>query len=244
LKKEQLRVDVPAYMRLSGTSMAAAVATGVAALVIEANRLDEGLGKPLTPNTLKAILQYTAIALADDDASTPAVLEQGTGGINAAGAVTLARAIEPSTLNGQWWLESTFATSTIYDNTLYTWANQIVWGDHIVWGDSIFWSLSSWDEHIVWGDNVTWYESEHIVWGDAFDALSLVLESFHSWSNHIVWGDNLVWGDSEHIVWGDWSDEHIVWGDWDDEHIVWGDSLIDGVTSILPLSGSGQLSGR
>ena len=39
-----LRASVAPYLKLSGTSMAAAVATGVAALVLQANRLD--LGSP------------------------------------------------------------------------------------------------------------------------------------------------------------------------------------------------------
>src|SRR5688500_13765782 len=72
--------DVSPYIRLSGTSMATAVATGVVALAVEANRLDEGLPAPLTPNTIKAILQYTALPLQDDAPATAAAFEQGAGG--------------------------------------------------------------------------------------------------------------------------------------------------------------------
>ena len=42
------------YFRLSGTSMAAAVTSGVVALMIEANKATFDV--PLTPNTVKAIL--------------------------------------------------------------------------------------------------------------------------------------------------------------------------------------------
>jgi subtilase family protein len=47
------------YFRLSGTSMAAAITTGVVALMLEQRSLlsDE----PLTPNDVKGILQFTAI---------------------------------------------------------------------------------------------------------------------------------------------------------------------------------------
>ena len=60
-RKSELRVDNPDYVRLSGTSMAAAVASGVVANMIAANRRDEGPSSVLTPNTVKAILQFTAI---------------------------------------------------------------------------------------------------------------------------------------------------------------------------------------
>ena len=89
--------DYYGYAKLSGTSMAAGVASGVVALMIDANRRDEGSYSRLTPNTVKAILQFTATPVAYPDPATPAALEQGTGAINAAGAVTLTRAINPST---------------------------------------------------------------------------------------------------------------------------------------------------
>ena len=219
-----LRADVSPYLRLSGTSMAAGVTSGVVALVIEANRLDEGASSVLTPNMIKAILQYTSIAVADPDASTPAMLEQGAGAINVAGAIALTRAIDPDMPRGSSWLETGIQPFTLLGGLPEAWVQHIVWGDHLIWGDTIAWNLDAWDEHIVWGDG-----DEHIVWG-----------GFWGSDEHIVWGDGF-WGD-EHIVWGDgffqtgsgvhdsflaWSG-HIVWGDfidvsWQDEHIVWGD---------------------
>ena len=96
--------DYSGYAKLSGTSMAAGVASGVVALMIDANRRDEGSYSKLTPNTVKAILQYTAIPVADPDPATPAALEQGTGAINAQGAVALTAAIEPKTAKRSPWL--------------------------------------------------------------------------------------------------------------------------------------------
>jgi serine protease AprX len=222
--KEQLRTDIDPYIRLTGTSMAAAVTTGVAALIMEANLVDEGAGTPLTPNTIKGIFQHTAIAVPDLDPSIPDVLEQGAGGLNADGAVALARAIDPAAPLGSSWLETALPSMSIFDGVLFPWAQHIVWGDHLVWGDAILFNLPSWDEHIVWGDHILWgdFSDEHIVWGDRFEGSSVVAKSFLAWSNQIVWGDHLVWSEFNDIIrWADLYDEHIVWGDTVDGLLTW-----------------------
>ena len=216
-----LRAGTFPYIRLSGTSMAAGVASGVAALVIDANRRDEGFASVLTPNAVKAILQYTSIAVADPDTSTPAMLEQGAGSINAAGATALARAIDPSMPVGRSWLQYGVMPVSLIAGVSHPWVQHIVWGDHLVWGDTVTWNLAAWALHVVWGEDdehIVWGDDdEHIVWGDSFfKSVSGVLDSFFAWSNHLVWGDavSVIWKSSdEHIVWGDMSDEHIVWGD-------------------------------
>ena len=85
------------YLRLSGTSMAAAVTSGVVALMVQANH--EAHAAPLTPNAVKAILEYTALPLTAADPLT-----QGAGGLNGAGAVLLAEKIDPEQAVGEWWL--------------------------------------------------------------------------------------------------------------------------------------------
>ena len=67
------------YLSLSGTSMAAPVVSGTVALMLQAN-------PALTPNAVKAILQYTAQCPPGYDPLT-----QGAGFLNAKGAVELAR---------------------------------------------------------------------------------------------------------------------------------------------------------
>src|SRR5438067_828176 len=58
----QLKADNSNYMRLSGTSMATAVTTGVIAQMLEANRYTNNYPyhPSLTPNAVKAMLQYSA----------------------------------------------------------------------------------------------------------------------------------------------------------------------------------------
>ena len=67
------------YLALSGTSMAAPVVSGTVALMFEAN-------PSLTPNLVKAILQYTA-----EQRPGYSALRQGAGFLNTYGAVQMAR---------------------------------------------------------------------------------------------------------------------------------------------------------
>src|SRR4030095_13913118 len=66
------------YLSLSGTSQATPVVSGTIALMLQAN-------PALTPNAVKAILQYTAQRYSGN------ALTQGAGFLNAKGAIELAR---------------------------------------------------------------------------------------------------------------------------------------------------------
>lgn len=136
-KNLKLRATIAPYLSLSGTSMATAVATSVVAMMIEANRVDEGWRKRLTPNTLKALLQFSAIPVRLSASGIPTQLEQGAGAINAGGATTLAKAVEPSAAPGASWMEFSVLPSTTIGVVAYPWAQQIVWGDQVVWGDGL-----------------------------------------------------------------------------------------------------------
>ena len=69
------------YMSLSGTSMASPVVSGTIALMLQAN-------PALTPNQVKAVLQFTAESHAGYDGLT-----EGAGFLNARGAVELAQSL-------------------------------------------------------------------------------------------------------------------------------------------------------
>jgi serine protease AprX len=239
------------FAMLSGTSMAAAVATGVASIVIEASRSAHPGGYP-TPNTVKAMLQYSALpVLANKKFDEAVSLAQGTGEVNAIGAVQLAEAINPLVgLNQRW--AGFFAPETFIGGSVEPWSQELIWGselisnssvitthsaifDNIVWGtrqdfDNIVWGTLADFDNIVWGTNVVW--ASHVVWGDRTIGLRLD-------GDNIVWGtmrgddgDNIVWGtlrlDSDNIVWGTLRDaDNIVWGTvrGDGDNIVWGTAV-------------------
>src|SRR2546430_2670845 len=79
----QLKADDSDYMILSGTSMAAAVTTGSIALLLESNRSANSYpaSPSLTPNAVKAILEYTAVGIHDDNGVEYGSLRKGAGAI-------------------------------------------------------------------------------------------------------------------------------------------------------------------
>ena len=107
--------------------MAAAVVSGTVALMIEDARAT--FGSAPTPNALKAMLQASALPLSDASGAADDPLVQGAGGLNTAGAVALAHALNPTVALNSNWLVTGITKSTTVDS------QQIVWGDHIVWGD-------------------------------------------------------------------------------------------------------------
>jgi serine protease AprX len=209
-------------LSLNGTSMSAGVASGVVALVLDAHNHNGLLQQPaLTANEVKAILQYSAIALPNVDA-----LSQGAGEINAAGAMALASSIDTSLPAGSWWLTQGVTPSTAIGGQAATWAQNIVWGDSVYGGDVVY------RNNIIWGNNVIWGSTNiagaNIIWGSTvtLNASNMV------WGNNIIWGSNIVWGDrligervaGTNIVWGDnviWG-SNIVWGELSLQNAVWG----------------------
>jgi serine protease AprX len=214
-QEQEKRGNTGDYMRLSGTSMSAGVASGVVALVLQTNR-------GLTPNALKAILEYSSILVANDAGGVYDALTQGAGGINAAGSIALASAINSSASVGSLWLTSHVIRSTFIGQTAYPWAQRIVWGNHIARGvDILSEQRPAWAAAIVWGEGLG--DDDNIVWGNNFsDDDNIVWGNRYDDDDNIVWGDDIVWGaNDDNIVWGN-NDDNIVWGN----NIVWSDCLI------------------
>jgi serine protease AprX len=148
------------YESLTGTSMATPLVSGAVALMLEAN-------PNLTPNLIKAILEFTAI-------SKPGVsaLRQGAGFMNVSHAVALAA------LAGQ------PGPTTVTIPSI--WAKHILWGNYMLSGGVIDPTANAWGLGVEWGwaktnavdgDNIVWgtADGDNIVWGTAD-------------------GDNIVWG--------------------------------------------------
>jgi subtilisin family serine protease len=207
------------YLSLSGTSMAAPVVAGTVALILQAN-------PALTPNAVKAILQYTAQPYPGYD-----VLTQGAGFLNAQGAAQLAQffAAPPDTAS---------PSST-------AWGARLVWGNQRVQGGQLRGAVNSWLTDITWGataasggqdvewgvTNDTWApwrrgtlaggDSQNVVWGSACGGADCPGTWSTSADDGLVWGtgdtDGLVWGtsDSDGLVWGtscnDPSCQPVVW---------------------------------
>ena len=131
------------YMALSGTSQATAVISGVAALMLQAN-------PKLTPNLMKAVLQYTAQDDAGDDP-----LEQGAGFVNALGAVRLSR-FYATARRGQ-----RVPVQPI-------WSKHFIWGNHVMSGGLMLPGANAWTPGVVWGTpKVNGDNGDNIVWGTA-----------------------------------------------------------------------------
>jgi len=184
------------YLRLSGTSMASAVTSGVVALMLQANR--ETYETRLTPNTVKAMLEYTALPLASGDRLT-----QGAGGLNGAGAVLLAQAIDPGRPVGEWWLTAPVSPSTSIAGQSLAWSQTVVWGNTVVWGTTLFENQLAWGQTVVWGTTVVWGNT--VVWGTT----DVVWEDPQIWGNTVVWGTGLL-GTTDGS--GVLSPSTVVWG--------------------------------
>jgi serine protease AprX len=236
------------YESLSGTSMAAPQVSGAIALMLQAN-------PNLTPNLIKAILEFTAI-------SKPGVsaLRQGAGFMNVAHAVALAAlAAQPTTTQTKVAIPTTWARHILWGNHMLhggvinpnanAWRLGVEWGwakTNATDGDNIVWGTSSDGDNIVWG---TMSDGDNIVWGTAADGDNIVwgTDCGGDDCDTVVWGtqdgDNIVWGtasDGDNIVWGTMSDgDNIVWGTAaDGDNIVWGTANV--ANTVWPIFKGGM----
>ena len=229
-------LGVKPYLSLSGTSMAAPVVTGTVALMLQAN-------PTLTPNLVKALLQYTAQVY---PGYSP--LRQGAGFLNTLGAVRLAKYYANPHVGDRMPVQKVWSRQINWGSHRLTgfirpsanaWATNIVWGTAKTLGadgDNIVWGTAADGDNIVWG---TANDGDNIVWGTAGDGDNIVWGTADG--DNIVWGtdcggadcDNIVWGtaDGDNIVWGTAADgDNIVWGTADGDNIVWGTSADTDVT--------------
>ena len=188
------------YLSLSGTSMSAPVVAGSVALMLQAN-------PSLTPNLVKAILEYTAQVNPGYNALT-----QGAGFLNTKGAVDLARYFR------------TAQPGQSYPNPA-EWSKKLIWGNHRISNGVIKPNAPAWKLGVVWGAATT-PTGESVAWGTRCGNSC----SSETWTT-LDSEDNIVWGTAseseDNIVWGTFaelSDDNVVWGTAadDEDNIVWG----------------------
>jgi serine protease AprX len=232
----------PPYLSLSGTSQAAPVVAGTVALMLQAS-------PALTPNAVKAALQFTAETHAEYDPLT-----EGVGLLNAQGAVELANFLA--------------APSTVAYPADATWSKRLFWGNHRVTGSRLAAYANAWQSGTLWGaaksasgqpiewgvicspncdvDPGPWARwgvscadwsctfpdwgsgSQDIVWGSRCGGSDCPTGT--PWStNDAVWDTTVVWGtgDGDTVVWGTYAGDTVVWGTTDGDTVVWGTSCTD-----------------
>jgi serine protease AprX len=227
------------YLSLSGTSQATPVVSGTVALMLQA-------APALTPNLVKAILQYTSQAYAGYDALT-----QGAGFLNAHGAIELARFFA--------------APSASPYPSRSEWSHQLIWGNHRVSGGRVTPNASAWSSGVTWGRPST-PAGDSIAWGVVWSSLGGLGGAWTTWGaecldagcNAVVWGggksDNVVWGsmcggadcpqgtpvgatsngntfvEANTVVWGTDDADTVVWGTDGTDTVVWG---TDGADTVV-----------
>ena len=235
-----LRTANKPYLSLTGTSMASPVVAGTVALMLQAN-------PKLTPNLVKAIIEYTAQVYRYD------ALTQGAGFLNTKGAVDLAKFLanpkagQPYPSNKAWSRTIIWGNHKLQRGVIKpagsAWANSTVWGsiatregDNIVWGtacstkycDNVLWGTVAMDaDNIVWGTFAR--EADNIVWGTVREADNIVWGTLAGEMDNIVWGTKCAGANCEDVVWGasvaQAELDNIVWGtQMEADNIVWGTS--------------------
>jgi serine protease AprX len=257
-------------LRLNGTSMAAGVVTGLVASMLDANnyggylraQMAHGNRKPytgvpaLTPNAVKAMLQYSATPLRDAAGLKYDALTQGSGEVNGYGALALAGAANTGARAGTFWMSVSWPTQTSFGGVDEEWSQSVVWGTRVLQGSSLIdINQGAWASNIVWGtgtlgkvvvrgtvadDNIVWgtfFGGDNIVWGTFFGG-NVSFGDNIVWGTAMSWDDNIVWGTNllglirgTNIVWGTRFDanDNIVWGTLSDDNIVWGTFFDDNI---------------
>jgi hypothetical protein len=168
------------YLSLSGTSMATPVVSGTVALMLQAN-------PALTPNHVKALLQYTAQT--DRDYNP---LVQGTGFLNAQGAVEFAR-----------FFAAPSGTPYPHSNE---WSARLIWGNQRIGGGRLTPDANAWSTTVTWGA-ATAAGGQTVEWG----VICLTADCDSGGGTWHRWGAICSNSTCSDVRWGQGSSENVVW---------------------------------
>jgi len=160
------------YLSLSGTSMASPVVSGTIALMLQAN-------PSLTPNLVKAILEFTAETHVEYNGLT-----EGAGFLNARGAVELSQKM----VSGP----AAFDANLPQDDPT-PWGRHVIWGNTLIGGDAL--AAVALGTDVSWG--ATAVQGTSVVSSAEVDVAG---PSTATGAGNIVWGtsgldasDDVVW---------------------------------------------------
>ena len=206
-----------AYSMMSGTSMAAAMVSGGAALLLQST-------PSLTPRHVKVALQVTAELMPG-----AGLVAGGTGSVNlhaarkvASGNDSLLGVLSALLVGGTPVTGSGFAylhpgarldqsggaprVFGLIDARRPGWASRYSYTTpaQIIWGDVNMWTA---DQQIIWGDHIFNPAGQQIIWGD---------QIYNPTGQQIIWGDQVYDPSGQQIIWGDHDTtgaNQIIWGD-------------------------------
>jgi serine protease AprX len=199
------------YLSLSGTSMSAPVVAGTVALMLQAN-------PSLTPNAVKAIIEYTAQPYAGYDHLT-----EGAGFLNTKGAVELSQHLASAEENADA-DEDQDEDGCDYPSSM-DWSMRIVWGNRLIQGGELHVDANAWRTSTTWGASTT-PSGRAIAWGS----------DFSDTGQNVVWGSRCNGDDcatdwsivGSGVVIGADDGDTVVWGTSDDDDtVVWGTGCSD-----------------
>jgi len=195
----ELRAADADYIRLSGTSMATAVGSGVVALMIESHRNADPYSPALTPNAVKAMLQYSAFAVRNDLGLEYDPLREGAGALNGAGAVALARSVDTTTRTGGYWLRPQPVPWSSIGGENVSWGQAVIWGNAVIWGSGTLpTSQTAWGNAVIWGSTTPWANASAVIWGS-----NVVWTDPQSWGSAVIWGSGSIGTtDGTAVIWG------------------------------------------
>ena len=193
----KLRDADPDYIRLSGTSMATAVTSGVVAQMLEAQQVAGSGDALMSPNAVKAALHYTALGIKNDLGLEYDRLRKGAGSMNGKGAVDLAKITDTSPTRPDPWMSEFPSPYTTIGGQALAWNQGVIWGESVIWGSGVIWGESViWGSGVIWGESVIW--GSGVIWGS-----NIVWTDSQSWASGVIWGSNSIgFTNGSGVIWG------------------------------------------